>query len=148
MDRKLLVESQVASRYLQGTKNHSDITLQALRNPTKRSWSAGELKKMTLPETNSSHLRLMVVRGISFCEGLFSGAMLVSGGVIDLTNPPILKSWNPFIQKLCGVQFSWNLSFKPYQCRSSFEIIEKLCQCPNSIILEIIFSWNLSCTSL
>ncbi len=37
--------------------------------------------KFTLPETNSSHLKWMVGRLLSFWETIFSGAMLVSGRV-------------------------------------------------------------------
>ena len=43
------------------------------------------LSKITLPQTNSSHLKMDGWNTIlSFWDGLFSGAMLVSGRVGDL----------------------------------------------------------------
>ena len=40
----------------------------------------GSSKTITLPETNSSHLKMMVSnRNLQTSRGVFSGAMLVSG---------------------------------------------------------------------
>ena len=46
--------------------------------------SMGSSKTITLPETNSSHLKMMVSnRNLQTSRGIFSGAMLVSGRVTE-----------------------------------------------------------------